>query len=65
MAWSSETSFDRMQIEEQLLGFWAGGVVRQGSILRLEIEIRRGESGLEATRNFLDWLGYARFRRFP
>ena len=58
IAWSSEPTLDKAQIEEQLLGFWAGGVTRQGSILRLELEIRRGEQGLEATRNFLDWLGY-------
>lgn len=57
-AQNRDGTLSRADIEAELIGHWAGGVVREGSILRLELEFRRGEDGLEVTRNFLDWLGY-------
>ena len=55
---AAENKSEKTRVENQLVGHWAGGVIREGAILRLELEIRRGEAGLEASRNFIDWLGY-------
>lgn len=39
-------------------GYWTGAIIKDGSVLPVEVQIDRTDEGLEATTRFPDWLFY-------